>query len=197
MLTGFQRTPDGIIFVRNAGAIYADTQANFEADFGKSLAALPDGALQQLYEPGKRHFFADAEGVIGGGDMPWTLGDEIVAATDALLAAKAARVAANAPPPPAPSIPTVSRRQLLIQLKTAGLISAEEAVAAAQTGTVPAAVQAVFDTLPTQSDRDDAAITWAAMSMAERDNPLVSALAAANGMNAAAIDEFFLTAAAL
>ena len=90
---------------------------------------------------------------------------------------------------------SITRRQLLIQLKESGLISGAEAVAAAQTGAIPASVQDVFDGLPTQAERDNAAITWATMSVAERGHPLVAALASANEMNSSDIDEFFRLAA--
>ncbi|MFN7634739.1 MAG: hypothetical protein ACK5PI_08500, partial [Acetobacteraceae bacterium] len=55
------------------------------------------------------------------------------------------------PPPPrvAPPVPEViSQRQLLIALAAAGFISAEEALAAARTGAVPAAIAGLFDLLP-------------------------------------------------
>lgn len=97
MQTGFQITPEGMVFVRNGGTIYADTLANFADDAGEAAPALPNGATQQLYEPGKRHLYADADGVIGGGDMPWPWGDAIIAACDALLTAQAARIAPDAP----------------------------------------------------------------------------------------------------
>lgn len=100
-----------------------------------------------------------------------------------------------APPARVPS--AVTRRQMLIALAQAGLITTAEAIAAAQSGTPPAVVQSVIDTLPTDAAKTAAKITWAAMSVAERDNPLVAALAAAVGMDSAAIDAFFINAATL
>lgn len=100
----------------------------------------------------------------------------------------------DAPPPPVPH--SITRRQVILALVAAEIITPEEGKAAAATGTVPAAVQAVFD----QLDPDEklaAEITWATMSVAERDHPLVAALAAANEMDEAAIDDFFRTAAAI
>jgi len=97
---------------------------------------------------------------------------------------------------PAPVPASVSRRQLLLALTQMQLITGEEALAAATTGAVPAAVQAVFDNME-PADKLAAQITWASMSVAERDNPLVAALAAANGMTSAEVDDFFRLAAGL
>jgi len=77
---------------------------------------------------------------------------------------------------PAPLAP-ITRRQLLLELKSRGLITAQEAIAAATSGVVPASVQAVFDLFP-EADRDEAVITWATMSQAERGHPIVQALQA-------------------
>lgn len=91
------------------------------------------------------------------------------------------------------SLPSLTRRQLLIGLKTYDLITGEEAVAAAQTGAIPAGIQAIFDTLPTQAERDDAAITWASMSVAVRTDPLLAAVTAANELSEEDVDAFFET----
>ena len=85
----------------------------------------------------------------------------------------------------------ISSRQLLIGLMTESVITESEAIEAARTGAVPAAIQAVFDKLPSAGERAAAAITWAKMSVVERDHPLVDALAAANGMSEADVDAFF------
>ncbi len=77
---------------------------------------------------------------------------------------------------PAPLAP-ITRRQLLLELKARELITPQEAIAAATAGAVPSSVQAVFDTLP-EADRDEAMITWATMSQAERTHPLVALLQA-------------------
>jgi hypothetical protein len=53
---------------------------------------------------------------------------------------------------------------------------------AAARGEVPAAVQAVFNTLPA-TDRDEAAITWASLSQAERKHSLVLLLQSAKGVS--------------
>lgn len=99
-------------------------------------------------------------------------------------------------PEPAPVPASITRRQLLLALNRMGLITGEEALAAAKTGAVPAAVRAVFDNMQ-PADKLAAEITWASMSVAERSNPLVAALAQANGMTDAEIDDFFRLAASI
>lgn len=103
-------------------------------------------------------------------------------------------VAYRNPPVPVPA--TITRRQLILALATMALITGEEALAAARTGAVPAAVQAAFDNL-SPSDKLAAEITWATMSIAERDHPLVALLAAANDMSSGDVDDFFRLAAGL
>lgn len=88
----------------------------------------------------------------------------------------------------------VSRRQLLLALAAAGLITGEEALAAATTGAVPAAIDAVFSALP-EADALAARITWATMSVAERDHPLIAALIAAEVATPEQVDALFIDAA--
>lgn len=85
------------------------------------------------------------------------------------------------------ALPPLSRRQLLLGLAAEGFITPQEALAAAQSGAVPAAVDAIFAQLP-QAEQLGARITWAAMSQAERGNPLVGLMAAAQGVSPAALD---------
>lgn len=97
----------------------------------------------------------------------------------------------SAPPTqPAPVPASISRRQLLLGLTGLSLITGEEALAAAQTGAVPAAIDVFFGNLP--PDQELAArITWASMSICEREHPLVAALAAANNLSTEDIDDAF------
>lgn len=105
-------------------------------------------------------------------------------------------------PPPPPDLTaararmTLSRRQLLIGLAAEGWITADEAVAAATSGVMPAAVTAVVATLP-PAEQVAARITWAAMSVAQRLDPLVELLAVAQGVSAAQLDAFFVTYAVI
>ena len=93
-------------------------------------------------------------------------------------------------------IPPITRRQLLLILPQIGVITAQEAIAAARTGEVPAAIQSFFALL-SDADRLAAEITWATMSVCERSNPLLLGLAAQLGMSDAQVDDFFRMAAAL
>jgi hypothetical protein len=102
--------------------------------------------------------------------------------------------AAQASPPPVPR--RVTRRQLLIALVAAGLITEAEALAAAKTGEVPAVIDAVFGKLPKEQALA-ARITWATMTTVERDHPLVRAIIDAQIATAEQVDALFRTAAQL
>jgi hypothetical protein len=109
--------------------------------------------------------------------------------------AEAAEIEAlrNAPPP----VPdAISRRQLLIALTAAGLITEAEALAAAKTGKVPAAIDAVFAALP-KDQALAARITWATMTVVERDHPLIQAVIDAKIATAEQVDALFQAAAEL
>jgi len=99
----------------------------------------------------------------------------------------------NAPPP----VPiAISRRQLLLALYGAKLITAEEALAAAKTGDVPAVIDAAFAQLP--PDQALAArVTWASMTAVERNHPLIQAVIDAKIATAKQVDELFRAAATL
>jgi len=100
--------------------------------------------------------------------------------------------------PPAPgAVPVpgvITRRQLLIALAAAGFISAEEALAAAQTGAVPAAIAGIFDLLSAE-EALAARITWATMTEVYRQDPLIAAIVAAGVATAEQVDELFRMAA--
>jgi hypothetical protein len=109
--------------------------------------------------------------------------------------AEAAEIAArrNAPPP----VPAaVSRRQLLIALTQAKLITEAEALAAAKTGEVPAAIDEVFSLVPKEQALA-ARITWATMTQIERSHPLLQAVIDAKLVTAEQVDTLFREAAKL
>jgi hypothetical protein len=98
-------------------------------------------------------------------------------------------------PEPSPPVPTIiSFRQLILGLLGSGFITAEQALAAAETRARPPQLEAILATLP-----EDAAlaarITWATMSEARRTDPLFAALIAAGHATAEQVDELFRTAA--
>jgi hypothetical protein len=85
------------------------------------------------------------------------------------------------------AIPPLTRRQVFIALHRLGLFSAEETIAAAATGVVPAALEPTFAALP-EPDQTDARVTFAAFQMAYRLDPMTAMIAAAVGMTAEQID---------
>lgn len=102
----------------------------------------------------------------------------------------------DAPPPPAPTIPSISFRQFLLQARADGLIDDVEALAAAESRAMPAAIAAVIESLP--ADQQIAAkITWLTMTQLDRDTPLTALVSAALGKDDAATDDFFRAAARL
>jgi hypothetical protein len=107
---------------------------------------------------------------------------------------EAAVLAVRNAPPPVPG--AISRRQLLIALTATGLITEAEALAAAKTGDVPAIIDTVFSKLPPEQALA-ARITWAAMTMVERDHPLIQAVINAKLATAEQVDALFKAAAEL
>ena len=100
------------------------------------------------------------------------------------------------PEDPRAAIPPLTRRQVFIALHRLGLITAAEAVAAAATGTVPAALEPLFAALP-EPDQTDARVTFAAFQMAYRLDPMTAMIAAAAGMTEAQIDAIWTGFAAV
>jgi hypothetical protein len=107
---------------------------------------------------------------------------------------EAAVLAVRNAPPLVPG--AISRRQLLIALVATGLITEVEALAAAKTGDVPAAIDTVFSKLPPEQTLA-ARITWATMTQVERDHPLVQAIIDAQIASAEQVDALFRAAAQL
>lgn len=95
------------------------------------------------------------------------------------------------PEPANVPLPALSRRQLLLGMAQAGLITMEEAIAAAQVGQVPNAIEAIFVTL-VEPDQSAARVTWAAMSQAVRSDPLVDMLAAGRGIDPKTLDDLWV-----
>lgn len=93
--------------------------------------------------------------------------------------------------PTAPVPQSVTRRQLMIGLVQAGVITVAEWQSSYSTGDLPAAVQAAVAALPTEAERIAAQITWAEMERAERDHPLIVSLAAHVGVSTAQMDDYF------
>lgn len=96
-------------------------------------------------------------------------------------------------PPPALVPASITRRQCAIQLMVLGIINGDEAVAMAQNGTPPIAVQTYLDALPTETERVMAKIDFAASNY-YRSNPLIDAILAASGYTPEQGDQFFIDA---
>lgn len=80
-----------MIWVRTDEGTYFGTRGDFEFEFGENLERLPEGALERVYEPGKRHAIQNSETIIAGGDREWSFGDRVIAAFVKLKAAQTAR----------------------------------------------------------------------------------------------------------
>jgi hypothetical protein len=94
---------------------------------------------------------------------------------------------------PLAPIPDLTARQFLSALTLQGIITEAEAM---NRSIIPAAIAAVFDTLPS-SYATVARITWANMTTVPRQDPLVDALGASMNMTPAQIDTFFMQASAI
>lgn len=99
--------------------------------------------------------------------------------------------------PPSPVPMEISDRQFFQQAALAGFITEEEALAAVQTGSVPAAMQAIVDGIARMADRFSAQMILSGATTFRRDHPLTSAIGSALGKTDAEIDEFFRAAALL
>jgi hypothetical protein len=83
--------PDGSINVRTERGNYSDTLANLRVDSRINVPALPKELTEQLYVVGVRHALIDGPDVVGGGPMPWDIGDALIAKIDELLSKKKVR----------------------------------------------------------------------------------------------------------
>lgn len=115
----------------------------------------------------------------------------------AVVAWLAAGNVADVPPAaPVPVPQSISRRQFLLALLGAGFVTPAEALAAATEGAVPANLATMLATLP-EADALAVRITWASMTVAERDNPIIATLIAAGLASEAQTDELFRIGAGL
>jgi hypothetical protein len=98
-------------------------------------------------------------------------------------------------PPIVPDI--ISDRQFFQQLAIAGLITEDEALAAVMTGTIPQAMEAFVEALPTGQQQFSARMVLCGATTFERSHPLVQAFGAAQGMSDEQIDQLWIDASAL
>lgn len=92
----------------------------------------------------------------------------------------------------------LTRRQVMIGLVSEGLITTQEAIAAASNGTAPASLEAIFAAM-TEPDQTAARITWGSFTVAYRLDPMIPIIAAAAQppLDDAALDAFFSAYAAI
>lgn len=90
----------------------------------------------------------------------------------------------------------LTARQFFIALAGSGYVTQQEAILAAQTGAVPANIASVFASLPPEQALA-AQITWAKMTTVSRNEPLITAVAAAMSLTEAEVDAFFIGASTL
>jgi len=91
---------------------------------------------------------------------------------------------------------TISDRQFFQQLAIASVISQEEALAAVKTGDIPAALSGFIAALD-DAARFNAEMLLSGATIFARNHPLTDAIAMAQGMTPAQVDDFFRAAAAL
>lgn len=94
-------------------------------------------------------------------------------------------------PPPAPPPSSISRREFYQGLAVAEKITKDEALAAIKTGTIPAALQAMIDSMSDEDAAFKAECLLAGASGFERDNPLVMIFAINEGMSETEVDDFW------
>jgi hypothetical protein len=85
----------------------------------------------------------------------------------------------------------ISRRQFFTGLWKRGFITAHEALAALKTGEIPAAMQAIIDSMEGEEARTDAILLIVGATEFYRDNGLVLVFAIVRGMSEADVDEFW------
>ena len=106
-------------------------------------------------------------------------------------------IAAMAVPAVLPPVPaSISRRQAILAMLGAGMITAAEAQAWAVSNAPPSFVAAYIDMLPELS-RAGAYVDFAAATEYQRTAPLVQLLGYAAGKSESEIDDLFRTAATL
>jgi hypothetical protein len=126
------------------------------------------------------------------GERPTKLVDGVVVPlSDADLAQWQADQASVAPA----AVPAaISFRQLILGLLGSGFLTAEQALAAAESRARPPQLEAIIATLPEEAALA-ARITWATIAEARRSDPLFATLIAAGHATEAQVDELFRQAA--
>lgn len=102
------------------------------------------------------------------------------------------------PPPPPPAVPQlISDRQFFQQAAVLTIITQAEALAAVQTGVIPAILQTVVDGISDPDQKFAATMLLSGATVFERNHPFTEAVGAALGWTSEQIDAFFMAAAQL
>lgn len=99
------------------------------------------------------------------------------------------------PPPPVPAL--ISDRQFFQQAAVLGIITQAEALAAVQTGTIPAVLQTIVDGIEDPDEKFAATMLLSGATTFERAHPFTEAVGDALGWTSEQIDQFFIAAAQL
>ncbi len=100
--------------------------------------------------------------------------------------------------PPPPLVPNlISDRQFFQQAAISSLITQSEALAAVQTGAIPAVLQTVVDGIVDTDEKFAATMLLSGATVFERNHPFTEAVGAALGWTSEQIDQFFTQAATL
>lgn len=103
-----------------------------------------------------------------------------------------------APDPVAETIPDeISRRQFFQQLAVDEIITKAEALAALQSGTIPSALQAIIDALPSEDDQFSATMLIIGATSFSKSHDLVETVRVAFGWTEEQRDTFWLAASKL
>lgn len=94
-------------------------------------------------------------------------------------------------------IPNISDRQFFQQAAIEGFITQEEALAAVQTGTIPASLQAIVDTIQDPNEKFAAKMLLAGATTFQRNHPLTEAVGQAFGKTSEQVNTFFKDASLL
>lgn len=106
-------------------------------------------------------------------------------------------VVTPAPPPVVPVPQIISDRQFFQMAAMAGLVTMDEALAAVQTGAIPAVLQTVVDGITDPAQQFGAKMLLSGATQFERYHPLTEAVGAHLGWTSEQIDQFYIQAAQL
>jgi hypothetical protein len=104
--------------------------------------------------------------------------------------------ALQAQPSVRPPLLPISDRQFFQQAALAGIITQAEALAAVQTGAIPAALQTIVDAIADPQQKFAAQMILSGATTFERNHPLTQSIGSALGWTEDEIDQFFRAAAA-